>query len=361
MYIEGLTTTKVVVEKKTMSSIDSNNVLNKDGTLNIDELNNILVSDVDGGDTELYRLTKYTGGGKLLIYNKSLNMTQLVSSGEFVDILLDYRLGTRYFLGADIVKLKDKEGHKFKYAFGGVKVFKVFLEGLELKNYRVAEDGIEVLGNDIYKINNLTELVVYTYITNKIENNKLSVSKKDSSSDTSMTYTDGSTYTFSIEYEQYMSIHPKMESIEDYLSESNSFDVHHIGDISLTNTTEKSDYITYGKSRKSEVYNNINHSLSFQSFGVGGAKPLHHILGGDVFRVLLIDEMWGRLTILHDCSLQWGTNRNYTKNGNNIDVTINGGGLIDIIPIEGRAYSSYSYGKLTYDGDKMVYNSRVYN
>lgn len=343
MIVDSLTSTQVFVEKKIKITITCNNTKNSNGVIEIDDLENKLISIIDSGDTNLYRLSSYKGTDYVLLYNEDTRKLRMVQEGDMINIPIDFTKGTKYYVGAKRVYCSNPSNYIFNCDLRDTRIFKVFLDnGRELTSFRSDEDSIEITGNDKSYINDLSEIIVYTYVSN-------------STRTTLMSNVD---YSFQIEYYGYDGIYD-----EDMFFEGTYFETM-IGEeittfesMEVSQTTIKDSVRRNFANVSSSIINAVENSLEMNTFMAEGLVDLPQYVGRDEFRIIAINNSFGRIVLINNCMLKDGVSLIYEKEKNLKRYTISCGNYIDINLSNPSYYGRGRYGRGAYGIGTEIYNS----
>ncbi len=343
MIIDNLTGTQLFVEKKTRITITCNNIKNNNGVLETDDNDNKLISMIDSGDTRLYRLTSYKGDGSVLFYNENTKDMRMVQEGDVIDMTLDFIQGTKYFVGAKKIYVGKPNKHKFSCDLTNLHIFKVFLDnGKELKNYRLENDGITVMGNDRLYVDDLSEIVVYVYVSNST---KTILGSKYN-------------YSFAIEYFGYEAIFDLNEFID-----GNYFDNLTCEEITLFESLELDQSVVKDSTRRDfsnavrSRINSISNVIDMSTFIGDDTIDLPQHVGGDEFRLIIINPIFGRIVLVNNCTIDDGISFIYDKEKNTKKYNINCGNYIEINLSRPSLYGKKRYGRGYYGDGTTVQNS----
>lgn len=338
MTIDSLVDTSVYFEKKVPLSITCNSTQNNDGVLKVDNNNNNLLSIIDSGDTMLGRLTSYSDDNAILFHNPTTNNIRIVRVGDDINLPIDFIQGTRYYLNAKIL-IGAYEGD---YTFNtnlteDVNIFKIFLDdGREIKSYLVDNGKIRVTGTDRLYVNDLSEIILYTYKSTHIND----------------------ALTFKIDYMGYSSIYDEHEFLDgDYFDtiigmEINNFESLEISQ-NVTNDIIKKDFYVSSKS----IVNTVENSIIFDLFNISGVKDVVTSFDGVEFRIILCNRHFGRVTIVNNCRLDDSISLIYEKEKNKKKFNVLAGNYIDINLSTPSYYGLDKYGTGNYGIGKQIFNS----
>lgn len=337
MTIDNLTSTDVFVEKRILTKIIANNIKNNKGILEIDENGNELVTNVDSGDTPLYRLSKYNGEDSIMFYNPTTKNIQIANAGDFLNINIDFERGTKYYLGSKIIISTSREDNVFNIDLGEHIPLKVFLDGREVLSYSSNRNSITINGTDRMLIDVFSELVVYSY-------------KSSSISDST---------EFEIEYYQYENIWDKDLFLSySYFDEALSIEeIKCFDSLSINQNTSKTMYRGgFRKSSDSRI-NYIDNTADFEIFDVDELTDMVQWVGNVEFRIILINYIFGRCILLNNCRINNGITLVFDKSRNTKKFTLSCGNYIDIKVELPSAYGKGKYGKGLYGSNTFIYNS----
>lgn len=343
MIIDSLTGTQLFVEKKTKITITCNNIKNNNGVLETDDNDNKLISMIDSGDTKLYRLTSYKGDGSVLFYNENTKKPRMVQEGDIIDMALDFTKGTKYFVGAKKIYVDKPSKYKFSCDLTDLHIFKVFLDnGKELKSYRLENDGITIMGNDKMYIDDLSEIVIYAYTSNST---KTILGSKQN-------------YSFTIEYFGYEAIFDLNEFMDgEYFNILTCEEITLFDNLQLEQTVIKDgvrrDFLNAVKSR----INSISNSIDLNTFIGDDEIDLPQHVGRDEFRLIAINQSFGRILLINNCTIDDGVSLDYDKEKNGKRCNISCGNYIDINLSNPSLYGVRRYGRGYYGDGTTIYNS----
>lgn len=343
MTIDNLTGTQLFVEKKTKITITCDSKKNNNGVLEVDDNDNKLISMIDSGDTKMHRLTSYKGSDYVLFYNENTKRTKMVQEGDIIDMALDFVKGTKYFVGAKKIYVEKPNKYKFSCDLTNLNIFKVFLDnGRELKNYRLENDGITIMGNDRMYVNKLSEIVIYTYVSNST---KVILGSKQN-------------YSFVIEYFGYEAIFDLNQFME-----GSYFDISMCEEITLFERLKLSESVIKDSTRRhfanaaQSRINSISNSLDMSTFVGDEAIDLPQYVGGDEFRLIAINPSFGRIVLINNCTIDEGVSLDYDKEKNSKEYNISCGNYIDINLSRPSLYGMRKYGRGYYGDGTMIHNS----
>ncbi|MGL6024875.1 MAG: hypothetical protein ACRC0F_09670 [Cetobacterium sp.] len=359
MIIDSLTSTKVYVEKKSLLKIVGNGRTNKEGLLEVDSNGNSLVSNIDSGDTPLYRLENYIGASGLMLYNPTTKNIQIAQQGDSLNIGIEFDKGTMYFTGASRIKSTSHSKNVFLVELGESKVFKVFMDGREVKNYSVLKDSITVTGNESYLVDNFSELVVYAYLSDSIEGSFSYTVERNEGGESSILDIDfDENNTFVIEYYQY----PKIwdyESFfnEEYFDNRNIIPIDNFSEASITQNISKTMYRGGFKFSRDARINSVDNTMEISTFEGNEKTDMIRYVGNDEFRVVFANPTFGRFVLLNNCKSDGGGSIIYNKDKNTRKVSLYCGNYVDIVRDSSREYGSDEYSDGNYSGGLSIYNS----
>ncbi|MGL5049476.1 MAG: hypothetical protein ACRC6E_02430 [Fusobacteriaceae bacterium] len=337
MIIDSLTSTEVYVERKGLAKIFGSSTINKAGVLTVDSLENALVSNIDSGDTPLYKLDKYTGEDGLMLYNPTNKYLQIAKEGDLLKVGLDFEKGTRYYIGAKLIKSTNKKGSEFDVALNGLEVFKIFIDGRELKNYSAIGNKVTVMGSDVNVLDIFSEIIVYAFKSQSIEGNE----------------------EFEISYDQYMSIW-EYDSFTDgsYIDTLLGTEVTCFESLSIAQQVGKTVYRGSGFNFANKTrLNSIDNTLELELFDAKETLDVLQWANTGEFRFILLNPTFGRCVIVNNCKIDNGINMVYDKSKNTKKVTISCGNYIDIKIRDQSEYGANKYGKGLYGSGTYVVNS----
>lgn len=334
--IDNLTCTNVFVEKKSLLKIIGNSTLNKDGILEIDSSNNSLISIIDSGDTPLYRLSKYTGADGLMFYNSTTQHIQIAKEGDILDADLDFERGTKYFIGAKLIKSTSVSGSVFTVPLNGLNVLKIFIDGREIKSYSIQNDKITVLGASRLILDMFSELVVYAYSTANISNNE----------------------EFEIDYYQYDTVWDKDLFLDGtYFEEIRGIELNCFDSVSINQTVGKTVYRNALKKSNDTRINSVDNVIDMNIFNMSELPDMLQYVGYEEFRMILINSPVGRTVLVNNCKVDNGISQIFEKAKNTKKFTISCGNYIDIFTANPSIYGEGKYGRGQYGSGTYVLNS----
>ncbi|MGL6098478.1 MAG: hypothetical protein ACRC0G_02515 [Fusobacteriaceae bacterium] len=338
MIIDSLTSTSVYVEKKSLLKIVGNSTTNNVGLLEVDSNGNKLISTIDSGDTSLYRLSKYNGGDGLMVYNPTTKNIQIATDGDFLDVGIDFERGTKYYVGARLIKSSTHTSNVFDVPLNGLNVFKIFMDGRELKSYSITNNNIIISGNERLMIDEFSELVIYAYNTTNIlsEDN-----------------------LFEMEYYQYDKVWDlDLFGEEEYFEEFRGISVDLFESMSINQNVTKTTYRGGFKYSDDSRLNSIDNTADLNLFSGTGAIDLVQYVGNDDFRMVFVNLEYGRFVLLNNCKADNGVSLILEKAKNMKKLSLSCGNYIDINIATPSAYGRDEYGRRLYgNGAILVYNS----
>lgn len=337
MVIDSLTATDVYVEKREIAKIIGNKTTNNKGILEIDNYGNELISVIDSGDTPLYRLSKYSGTDGLLLYDPTTKNMQIANSGDLLKVNVDFERGTKYYIGAKLMKSNVRTNNVFTVELGELIPLKVFMDGREITSYSSNQNSITISGTDRLLIDTFSEIVVYAYKTTNI--------------------TDST--EFEIEYYQYQNIWDKeLFFSEVYFQETMKLEpIQCFESLSINQNVTKTVYRGgFRKSSKTKV-NSVDNTADFDIFDASELVDMVQWVGRSEFRIVLINNQFGRCVILNNCRVNNGVSLIFDKSKNSKKFTLSCGNYIDIKVGEPSVYGEGRYGKGLYGTNTYIYNS----
>lgn len=337
--IDGLTYTEVYAEQKTLLTITANSKKNSQGVFEIDDNNNKLISNIDSGDTPLYRVSKYSGVNSLLLYNLDTKEMQLCKTGELLNINIDFDKGTRYAIGAKCLESTAVDVNARVFSVD-IKtddiVFRVYMDGRELKSYDKVQGGLKIKGSDAQLVDKYSELTVYTIKSTSIS---------------------GST-EIKIEYFQYPLLFDVVEFFEtDYLETIKGIPINNFESMAINQTVQKTTYrngFNYGNKYK---INGVDNSIDLELFNSTSDRDLVQFIGDSEIRLILINKSFGRVVLVNNCYNNNGTSLIYDKSKNTKKIQLDCGNYIDIEVAEPSKYGVDRYGRKLYSGNLYIFNS----
>ncbi|MGL6167450.1 MAG: hypothetical protein ACRC0Y_04085 [Fusobacteriaceae bacterium] len=347
MLIDSLTSTEVYVERKTKAMIVGNSSVNSAGILEMDSFGNKLVSNIDSGDTELYRLSKYMGEEGLMLYNVNTKYVQIAKEGDMLNIKLDFEKGTRYYIGAKLLKTSSKTGNSFDVALDGRKIFKVFLDGRELKSYSTSDNKITVLGADVGLLDIFSELVVYSYSSKDITAYGLVSQRNEGETGTKLIFERQEFNVFEIEYDQYDCVWKHEEFMDgSYFETMRGKEITCFESLSISQNVSKTVYRGgFSYSNKTRV-NSVDNTMELEMFDSTELVDMVQWADSGEFRVILANPLFGRCVLVNNCKIDNGVTMVYDKSKNTKKFTISCGNYIDI-----KIGKPSEYGKERYSRD----------
>lgn len=337
MVIDSLISTEVYVEKKSLLKIIGSPTINKDGLLEVDSNQNSLISTIDSGDTSLYRLSKYSGADGLLLYNPTTKNIQIAKQGDILNVSVDFDRGTKYYVGAKLLKSTGHVGNIFDVALEGLNVFKIFMDGRELKTYSVAGNKITITGSDRVLIDDFSELIVYAYKTTVIS------SESDS---------------FEIEYYQYDTIWDKdwLEN-NDYFESLKGIEINCFESTSITQNVTKTVHRGGFKFSTETRINSIDNTADFNIFSVSGLIDFVQYVGNEEFRIIFVNQTFGRVVLLNNCKTDNGVSLILEKAKNTKKFNLSCGNYIDLSMSSPSVYGKDRYSRGLYSSGVWINNS----
>lgn len=345
IIIDNLTATNVYFEKKIPITITCDNIKNNSGIIKQDDLGNLLVSIIDSGDTNLYRLKQYNGEDSVLLYNENDHKLRLVESGDIIDMPLDFTKGTRYFVGAKKVFGVYSGNYTFTTEISDYEIFKIFLDnGREIKTYTVEDNIINITGIDRMYIDDFSELIIYVYKYNTTNNIVTKEGVKD--------------FSFVLEYYGYEAIWDVEEFISGEYFETFTgqevicFDSLEVSQ-SVTKDSEKSNFSNSPKSR----INSVDNSVELNIFNASEIMDLIQYIGSEEFRMVLVNSIFGRVVLINNCQINNGVSLIFEKERNVKRFTLTCGNYIDVNLSNPLAYGKGRYGRGLYGNGTQIWNS----
>lgn len=363
IVIDALANTEVFVEKKKLITITANYTKNNDGYLRVDDSNNPLISMVDSGHTPLYRVKEYTGKDYLMLYNQTTKQMQLVKTGHFINISVDFVSGVKYFLNAKRILVTQHTKNIFHVDLKGYRIFKVFLDnGIELFNYTYDDTSLTVKGLEKNFIEDFTEIVLFVYTGININKEyEITVSRDENNSKPILEYeeTQYSDITFSLEYYNYNSVYDSTSFMDGSYFENGflgnellCFDKLTINE-NIEKETTKNNFRVCDKS----IIKSIEVTAELETFDVDDLSDMVQYVGKDEFRLLLVNPVFGRIFLINNCILNNGVPMTFQKESNMKNCKISCGNYIDIKITDSREYSRGKYGKGMYGSGTWIINS----
>lgn len=337
VVIDSLTGTEVYVERKIISAIVGNAMTNNNGTLEIDVYGNALISNIDSGDTPLYRLSVYNGADSLMLYNPTTKHIQMAKQGDLLNIDIDFERGTKYYIGAKLLKSTGKTRNTFDIQLNGLNVLKVFLDGREIKTYTINLNTITVTGSDVSLLDVFSELVVYAYSTTVITS-EFSV--------------------FEIEYYQYETIWEQSSFTDGtYYETMRGEEVVCFDSVSISQNITKTNYRGGFRYSTESRVNSIDNTADFDIFSTSNLIDMVQWAGNSEFRMLFVNPVFGRFVLLNNCKIDNGVSFVFDKAKNTKKFTLSCGNYIDINVSNPSIYGKGKYGKGLYGSGTFVTNS----
>lgn len=338
--IDSLIDTNVYFEKPIEVTISCNKNINQNGTLEKDDKENSLLSNIDSGDTCIGKLTSYNGNDGILIYNSTTKEIELLGVGDISHIDIDFQRGVKYFIGASKVIATRKSGLTFNADIGDKSIFKVYLDGREVGLFSNDETTITVQGISSARVDDFSKLTIFVYETNIIAD------------DTEFVFTYNNYETIYLE-DSFMSLQyfrdnsfngEEMEGIET-ISPSQ--------DIGLTQVRNSF------KNADMSVLNKVTNTLDVTSYIFDDYLDLIDVIGLNNFRIILINPFFKRCTIFNNCKIDNGVTLGFEKEANTRTYKLDCGNRIEITVhanVDGL-YGKGLYGKGVYGANTTVVNS----
>ncbi|MGL6185539.1 MAG: hypothetical protein ACRC1T_09205 [Clostridium chrysemydis] len=339
MIIDSLTTMEVFIEMKSLLRIVGNSSVNSTGTLEIDSNNNSLISEIDSGDTPLYRLSVYNGKNGLMLYNPTTKYLQIANEGDFLNVDIDFERGTKYYIGSKLIKSVsvNRENSSFEVPLDGLNIFKIFMDGRELKSHSTKNNTITIYGNDRLLIDDFSELVVYAYET------------------TNITSEDN---IFEIEYYQYETVWNKDTFLDgSYFEEIKGIYVNCFESTSINQSVTKTMYRGRFKYATESRINSIDNTADFSVFSASEFIDMVQYIGTNEFRMIFANSSMGRYVLLNNCRNTNGTSLILEKSKNTKKFNLSCGNYIDIEMSSSSKYGEGRYGRKLYGSNIWVINS----
>lgn len=341
MIIDSLTSTNVYVEKRKLLTITGNHEKNNLGVLSVDDNGNELVSIVDMGDTELYKLKSYVGEGGLMLYNPITHHIQVAQEGSFLKVGLDPIKGTRYFLNAKRVVSTSVKKNVFNIPINGSKIFKLFLDnGMEVVDYTEQDNVITVNGAQRGFVDDFSKLVAFCY-------ESVEISEEGTS--------------FQIEYMGYETVF----NLDKFMDEENFVppifngrEVSSFESLSINSNVTKETLRKNFQFRGTSVVQSIKNSLDLNLFGASDIIDIFSYLGSDEFRMICVNPSFGRVILINNCYIENGISINLEKTKNLKRTTVDFGNYVDILSSYAESYGSGRYGVGPYGGMRVVNSHR---
>lgn len=358
VVIDSLTGTEVYVERKTISGIIGNSTTNNSGTLEIDAYGNALISNIDSGDTPLYRLSVYNGADSLMLYNPTTKHIQMAKQGDLLNIDIDFERGTKYYIGAKLLKSTGKTRNTFDIQLNGLNVLKVFLDGREIKTYTINLNTITVTGSDVALLDIFSELVVYAYSTTIINLFEYSVNKSEIESSTYLNFKNKMINMFEIEYYQYETIWEQSSFTDGtYYETMRGEEVVCFDSVSISQNITKTNYRGGFRYSTESRVNSIDNTADFDIFSTSNLIDMVQWAGNSEFRMLFVNPVFGRFVLLNNCKIDNGVSFVFDKAKNTKKFTLSCGNYIDIKVSNPSVYGKGKYGKGLYGSGTFVTNS----
>lgn len=338
LVIDNLTATDVYVEKRNLVKILCNNEKNNKGMLEVDENGNNLISNIDSGDTPLYRVSKYTGEGSVLFYNPTTKNMQIVGQSDFLNIDIDFERGTKYYLDAKIISSNKRNKSVFDIELGDYIPLKVFLDGREINTYVSDRNTLTIKGTDTLLLDIFSEITVYVYKTTNINSPSIELE---------------------LEYYQYDSIWDKESFFSDiYFEETlKLIPLKCFESLSITQNVGKTTYRDrFMKSSRTKI-NYIDNISELEIFDTTVDIDMTQWCGREEFRLIFINPHFGRCILLNNCKIDNGISIVFDKSKNTKKFNLSCGNYIDIKIGEPSAYGAGKYGKGLYGTNTYIYNS----
>lgn len=337
--LDSLTDTYVYFELTSDINITCNNTVNQNGKLEVDDSGNSLISRIDSGDTPLGKLESYNGDDKLLVYNETTNEMELLAEGDLFKLNIDFDKGVDYYLGAKKVLATRISGFTFSADIGTKNVFKVYLDGKDVKFFTYDATTITVQGVSSARVDDFTKLTVILYDEHAI--------------------TDST--EFVISYSNYTTIYQQ----DDFMNlsyfkavEFNGEDMEMIQSINPNQEVNKTNIRNSFKNADLSIINKVTNTLEVVSYVLEGYIDLADIVGLNNFRIVLINPFIHRCVIFNNCRMDKGINLSYEKEGNTRKYSLDCGNRIEVtVHGELGAYGEGYYGKGLYGTNTSVINS----
>lgn len=340
MVIDNLTSTDVYIEKKQLIKIICDKTTNSNGLLEIDALNNPLITMIDSGDTPLYRLSEYSGNKKVMLYNPTTKQLRLLGNGEFIDINIDFIKGTQYFLEAERIKSTNVNKNIFNINLNGNNIFKIFLDGTELTRYDIDRENntITILGIEKNLLDDFSQIVCWTYKSNTIP-----ASSNDK---------------FVIEYYNYQTIWDQ-ESFHDgtYFESFKGEELNTFDSLSINQSITKTNYKNNFNNSYRNIINSVENTIDINIFNISDKVTMTQYVGNEEFRMILNNPLYGRVVLINNCRLDNGVSLSFEKEKNLERLSIPCGNYIDIQISDPSIYGKGKYGKGQYGSGAWIYNS----
>lgn len=339
MVIDNLTSMDVFIETKSLLKIIGTSTINSTGTIEVDSNNNNLISEIDSGDTPLYRLASYKGNNGFMLYNPTTKNLQIANEGDFLDIDIDFEKGTKYYIGAKLIKSTsvNKTNGSFEIPLDGLNIFKIFMDGRELKSHATSNNVITIYGSDRLLIDDFSELVVYAYETTNITSAEP---------------------LFEIEYYQYETIWNRDSFVdESYFDEIKGIYVNCFESTSINQNVTKTAYRGGFKYSTKTRINSIDNTADFNIFSASGFIDMVQYVGVNEFRMIFANHSMGRYILLNNCRNTNGTSLILEKSKNMKKFNLSCGNYIDIELGESSRYGKDRYGRGLYGSNVWIINS----
>lgn len=360
MIIDSLIDTELWVEQKVDTTITVNSKQNNKGRIEIDDLGNNLIDMIDAGNTKYELLRSYNGADGVMFYNTTTKELQVCNVGDQIHVRNDYVDGTMYFLGAKI-EVSTKVNEKiFEVGIHGKKIFKVELMGQNISSYSVSGNTIKILGNDALLVDKFSEITVYLYEYNSIDQaiTKVFGTRDESSSNVGVTYSEQIGFEFVIEYQTYKDVWSEdMMSKKDYWENFVGFKVENFNDAQISSSVEEDQWKAKFSSVKKRILNSVDNSIRMTTFEGKEFFNISDLMIGKGFRLIFYNGYYKRVVFVNDCEISNDISIVYSKDKNTKTFSIHCGNYIDINTGEERAYGKGVYGKGIYGGNMTVRNS----
>ncbi|MGL5098744.1 MAG: hypothetical protein ACRC6B_01705, partial [Fusobacteriaceae bacterium] len=266
--------------------------------------------------------------------------------------------GTRYYIGAKLLKTSSKTGNSFDVALDGRKIFKVFLDGRELKSYSTSDNKITVLGADVGLLDIFSELVVYSYSSKDITAYGLVSQRNEGETGTKLIFERQEFNVFEIEYDQYDCVWKREEFMGgSYFETMEGKEITCFESLSISQNVSKTVYRGGFNFANKTRLNSIDNTLELEMFDAKETLDVLQWADTGEFRFILLNPNFGRCVIVNNCKIDNGINIVYDKSKNTKKVTISCGNYIDI-KIGGQVrYGVDKYGKGMFGSHTYVVNS----
>lgn len=343
IIIDALANMNVYVEKKNLLTITANKDKNNDGYLRVDDVDNQLISRIDSGHTPLYRVKEYNGKDYLMLYNQTTKQMQLLKTGHFINISIDFILGTRYYLNANRILVSEHKNNVFNIDLKNYSIFKIYLDnGVELSNYVYNPDTHELTIRGLEKnlIEELSEIVLFVY-------------EKDLNFNLENNY-------FILEYYNYVSVYDYYDFINgSYFENSNfiGYELMCFDKLTVNESIEKETSRLNFRQCDKSIIKKIEVTCELETFDVNDLTDMVQYVGKDEFRIVLINPLFGRIFLINNCELNNGVPMTFQKESNMKNCKISCGNYIDIKITDSREYSRGKYGKGMYGSGTWIINS----